>query len=140
MKTLPAISIVCAASLLFGLATAQSPAQPEQDVATLRAEVAALRAEVDKLKSTDASELETQLEETRALVDQLAEWSRTQAAGADALTRALTDSQEKGFTFGINPESREVLLAGIRSFAGGMQQGVPEAAKEPEPTGRRGRR
>lgn len=140
MKTLPALSVLCAASLLLGLATAQSPAAPEQDVATLRAEVAALRAEVDKLKSTDTSELEKQLEETRALVDQLAAWSRTQAAGADALTKTLTESQEKGFTFGINPESREVLLAGFRSFASGLQEGVPAAPKAPEPVGRRGRR
>ena len=34
-------------------------------------------------------------------------------------------AEEKGFTFGINPESREVLLAGFNSFAEVLQSDVP---------------
>lgn len=44
-----------------------------------------------------------------------------QAAAGKELTEALARSEAEGFTAGINPRSREVLLEGLRAQAKAMQ-------------------
>jgi len=47
---------------------------------------------------------------------------------AKVLQDALAESLEKGFTYGINPESRVVLLAGFQQFVSALQAEVPGQA------------
>lgn len=70
--------------------------------------------------------LEAQLAEVRAYL-------QAEAKSAKALSAALDVSEQEGFTFGINPRSREVLLEGFRSHAVVLQQGVPGGMGEAAP-------
>ena len=48
----------------------------------------------------------------------------------------LDDSEKNGFTYGINPDSRHILLKGWRDQLAAMQKDVPKAAAKPGgPTG-----
>lgn len=100
------------ASLSFGSA----PQTPEADP-----EVAALKAEVESLT---------------ARVDALEAFVQAQAAAGAELVSALTQSEAEGFTAGINPKSREILLAGLRASAEAMQTGAAEEEEEEEPAER----
>src|SRR5687768_8603453 len=71
-------------------------------------------------------------------VEVLEKYVQNQARAAEVLSRSLYESDAQGFTYGINPSSRKVLLAGLRGVAGAAQQGVPGGAvaakEEPEKT------
>jgi hypothetical protein len=56
-----------------------------------------------------------------------------QAQAAAALQLSLAESEEKGFTYGINPESREVMLAGFRQFLSTLQTDVPGTPPQAPP-------
>ena len=64
------------------------------------------------------------------LLDETVSHLHRQSEGAGYLRDALSESEEKGFTFGINPESREVMLAGLRSFIDAVQQELPPMPEE----------
>jgi hypothetical protein len=80
----------------------------------------------------DGSQARTEALEKR--VEALEKYAQAQAKAAEALARALNEADEQGFTYGINPESRKVLLAGMREAATAAQQGVPGAPVVPAPT------
>lgn len=104
-----------------GLSTTQDPAPKP---VSLEAEVAKLKSEVADLKQKH----ETELAKQRSEIDFLTTWVKTQAQAGTTLQGVLDDSRDKGFTAGINPESRIALLGGLQSFAESMKSGVPEAA------------
>ena len=83
--------------------------------------------------------LQAQITELEAKVESCQEFMQQLAAAGKELTEALARSEAEGFTAGINPRSREVLLEGLRTQAKAMQS---VDAKEPSKvTGRRqGRR
>jgi len=89
--------------LIVALATAQSPAPARPDTA---AELALLRERVDTLERLNRQQALTITQTTRYL--------EAQSKAAAALQEALARSEKEGFTFGINPRSREILLAGWR--------------------------
>jgi len=64
-------------------------------------------------------------EQLQSVLDYLA----AQAEAAKRLDAKLEESRTKGFTFGINPESREVMLSGFDDFTTSIQTDVPTAAK-----------
>jgi hypothetical protein len=116
---------------LCGLALAQTPKvlPPADRLDALEKEVAALRAKVDAVKPSGSDQevaLKKELADTRVLVNQLITWAAAQANGAAELERVFDDSEQKGFTFGINPDSRIALLAGWRSFTAGLQKDAPK--------------
>jgi len=53
------------------------------------------------------------------------DYLQAQSKSAEALTKALDESEKAGFTYGINPNSRKVLLKGWRDFSGTLQKDVP---------------
>ena len=78
-------------------------------------------------------------EEVEALekrVTALEQYSQAQAKAAEALVKALDESDVQGFTYGINPGSRKVLLAGLKTSATAAQQAVPGAKPETPPAER----
>lgn len=58
-------------------------------------------------------------------LDEVVVYLDSLARSAKQLEAALSESEEKGFTYGINPESRIVLLKGFRHVAGTLQKDVP---------------
>jgi hypothetical protein len=95
-------------ALCFGLGLAQSPPQADP----LEPRVQALEAEVAALKQDFAAQA--------ARVAQTTGYLAAQKHRAAALLKTLDQSEQEGFTAGINYRSREVLLAGLRSWARGQ--------------------
>src|SRR5689334_19792416 len=112
--------VLVATAAVAGLAFAQVASQqdPMERLATLESEVAALKTEVAELKKSAANATTAQeLAATRATVDALASWARTQSQSGESLQAVLDDARTKGFTQGINPDSRDALLKGFSAFA-----------------------
>ena len=74
----------------------------------------------------------------RVLVDETVAYIGRQAMQAESMVDVLQVSEDEGFTAGINPRSREVLLAGFRSLLAEAQAHVPgQVVTEPVPQSRR---
>jgi hypothetical protein len=57
-----------------------------------------------------------------------------QAKSAASMASVLDESEKAGFTYGLNPDSRHLLLRGWREQLATAQKDVPEAeAPPPEP-------
>lgn len=96
-------------------------AQAQDEKAGLEQQVATLREELAQVK--------TDLDETRALLDQTVAYLERGSEQAAEMAKVLDSAEAEGFTFGINPRSREVLLAGWRKELVERQRGVPGATK-----------
>jgi hypothetical protein len=59
---------------------------------------------------------------------QVQTWIQAQAKQAEALAAAVESSEKEGFVYGINPKSREVLLAAWRAHAATLRAAVPGSA------------
>jgi septal ring factor EnvC (AmiA/AmiB activator) len=135
--TLVSLSLAAVCGLALAQQPVPKPAPPKLDA--LQKEVAMLRDEVAALKkavpppAANTDKLAAELKETRALVEQLVAYVRAQAEGAGQLSQVLADSEKKGFTYGINPDSRIVLLQGLNSFVDALQTNLP-VAKAPVAT------
>jgi hypothetical protein len=101
----------------------------------LQQEVNALKAEVTRLKGKplDGSALDPLTAALRRDIDQIAQYLRDQAQAAKTLSEVLDEAEAKGFTAGINPDSRTLLLGGWRAQLAGAQNGLPAAAAKAEP-------
>ncbi len=124
--------VVLGTAALCGLALAQTPNTPPtaDRLDALEQQVAALRTQAATEQQTAGSELAAlrkELAESHEQLLLLSNWAANQARGAEQLAVVLDDSELKGFTFGINPESRISLLAGWRAFASGLQKDAPKA-------------
>ncbi len=75
-----------------------------------------------------------ELAETKLLVEKNARYAQEQSKAAAALAAALDDVEQKGFTFGINPESRVALLRGWREALVAAQRDVPVVPEAPPAT------
>ena len=73
--------------------------------------------------------LESEVRALRMQLDETTKYAQKQAVIANALQKALVTSREKGFTYGINPQSREVMLAGFAEFLEGLGANVPKLHK-----------
>jgi hypothetical protein len=129
--------VLVGTAVLCGLALAQTPPQrtPTERLEALEKDVVELRVRLDA-QAANAGEilaLKKELFETRAIVDQLTQWTATQAEDALVLSRVLDEVQEKGFTAGINPDSRILLLGGLRGFLLGMRRELPKVIAPPAP-------
>ena len=144
MKSILPLALV--ASAVASLAFAASPAQeaPLERLAALEKELGELKAKVASLEQGAAgTELGRSLAEERARTEALVTWARSQGTAAVAFQTTLQDAREKGFTAGINPASREALLAGFEALAASLRK-LPapepaESAREPQkraPAGR----
>lgn len=111
-----AVGAVIATTLSFGLVPQQ---ETDPQIAALQQKVTALE---EKLESYDA-------------------FVEAQAKAGETLVDALARSEAEGFTAGINPKSREILLDGLRAQAEAMQTKVGDEDDEGPPvTTGRGRR
>jgi hypothetical protein len=58
------------------------------------------------------------------------DYLKAQAQSAQSMIDVIADAEKKGFTWGINPDSRTVLVAGWNQYYGSM---VEHWQKQPAP-------
>jgi hypothetical protein len=110
------------AALVCGLAFSQSPAAQEPlptRVEKLEKDLAASRLRVEAL-STEVADLKKQFAATLAYFE-------AQSKSAAAMAAVLDESEKAGFTYGLNPDSRHILLKGWREQLATVQKDVPVA-------------
>jgi hypothetical protein len=107
----------------------------EKRVVELEAELTALKKSKtgEALPTTDAAGQKQVEEQLVSVMSYLA----AQAEAAKRLDERLVESRTKGFTFGINPDSREAMLAGFAEFTTTLQTDVPKAKKPAASTAQR---
>ncbi len=120
---LPVASVLFLSPFVAASFQDQEEAQDSRGGSSLESRVAKLEEELAAEKKRH--------EEARALLDQTIVYLDAQAKGATALLGILDQSEQLGFTAGINPQSREVLLAGLRAYWGEKPKGLPQPPKEP---------
>lgn len=121
------MKILSIATLFLLVPPAFAPVQkdpPEQD--ELEKRVAVLEDELATLKDARMQE--------KALLEQMVTYLEAQSQEAAKMLATIDETEQLGFTAGINFRSREVLLAGMRGYWTEVQKGVPKApAKKAEP-------
>ena len=127
--------LLVSAALLAGsaFATAPRPQGPDlqERVTVLEARVADLVAKLEDRGKADAAARD-QAASDRLQMEGVLSYLKAQSESAKALEAALAESRERGFTYGINPGSREVLLAGMNQFVTTLQTNVP-MTPQPQP-------
>lgn len=128
MNRQPGVLLVAIAALGCGLAFSQNP--PAQDPAVGRVEkldqdLAATRLRIEALAARVA-EHDKKLEAIVKYLD-------AQAKSAAAMAAVLDQSETAGFTYGINPNSRHILLRGWREQLAAVQEGAPIPEPPPPP-------
>jgi hypothetical protein len=123
MKHSLSLSLFALAALVCGSTFAQAPRAQDSEVSLLKRDVARLQAEVAQLKEAAAPDGGTDLQE-------VVEYLQSQAKGAEQLQKMLADAEDKGFTYGINPDSRVAILQGFNQFVNTLQADVPGAPKD----------
>ena len=81
---------------------------------------------------TRVEQMVEELKGARKMLDEAQKYIEAQAKAAKALVEVLDAAEKAGFTFGINPESREILLKGWREELDTLQQGVPTPLPTPK--------
>lgn len=118
---------VLAAGLALGQAFSDEPVRAE----TLAQDPAPKPADAALLSKV------TQLEQRVATLEA---WIADQQAQAKLTLAALKEAEDAGFTAGINPKSREVLLAAWRTAATKAQGTAPTGGSDRDPRRSRGER
>lgn len=127
---------LCAGALLLAFRPPQLAA-PAQDPSPEKLEERVDRLERSLAQARDlADKAQRELAKQSALLDQVVAYLGAQAKAADELAKTLDRSEAEGFTYGINPRSREILLTGWRAQLVQAQASLPgaKAGKEPEAT------
>jgi len=118
---LPAILLACA--LFAGGAWSDERAQ-KADLETRVAELERRLADTERSGAALSSELGA----LRATDREILAYLQRQAQAANTMQDVLDASEAKGFTAGINPNSRIELLAGLRSLYSAAAADIPKAA------------
>ncbi len=124
------IGVVLVALAVGGGVAFSQGQDPKQDdlakkVVVLESDIVATR-----LKS---EAMAVELGEMKATLSKVLEYLDKQAKSAEAMATVLDDSEQAGFTAGINPNSRMILLSGWRDQLSGIQTDVPVMLKKVEP-------
>jgi phosphoglycolate phosphatase-like HAD superfamily hydrolase len=116
-------SVLLASSMAFNAAAqVQDPMQQRLDAI-----------QKDILESQKRSEqMNEDFKALRKTIEDSQKYIEAQSKAAKSMAEVLDDAEKKGFTFGINPESREVLLRGWHDELGVLQQGVPAPLPPPK--------
>lgn len=124
--------VVAAASGLAWAAGPKQASQPTQSdapqLAALQKRIDALDAEVLALKKVKPTDVEAATVKNREMLEGILQYLRAQSGAAERLQAVLDDSRVKGFTYGINPDSRTVLLQGFHEFAESIKTELPGQA------------
>jgi hypothetical protein len=108
----------------FAFTAPQSQDPNAARIEKLEKDLAASRLRAEAL-STDVADLKKQMAAT-------VQYLQLQAHSAATMQTVLDDSENQGFTYGINPNSRHVLLKGWRDQLAAAQKDVPAPEAQPE--------
>lgn len=125
----PLITVLVVAAALSGLAFTRPAAQQ----ATLEERVQALEAQLAQQGSAEQAMAED-VEELKQLAEATVAYLEAQAKAASKMEATLAKSEDEGFTYGINPRSREILLDGWRDTLATMQTDLPGAKESKQAT------
>lgn len=114
MKRTLELSLIGLGLLAGGSSLLRQRCSPEHEIDQLRAELSELRATLGK----DIKALKQDARQVDAAVYDLTAYLKGQALHAAGLLDIIADSEKKGFTSGINPESRTVLVQGWKAYYG----------------------
>lgn len=132
MKTSIGVLLV---AMAIGGGLAFSQGQDQKDDPAKAKDDAAKKIEVlenDLITTRQKCEaVSTDLAETKAAVARITQYLDAQARSASAMAAILDESEQAGFTAGINPNSRTILLTGWREQLNAQQQNVPQAVSTP---------
>lgn len=123
MSTTPILSLIATGCLALAVVQGGQAADAGSRLAAVEKEVAELK------KSAEAQA--KALAESNGLAEKTAKYVAEQAKAAALLADALDESEKAGFTFGINPDSRVILLRGWREALTTAQKDVPEPPAPP---------
>jgi len=131
MKTVSVLVLASAVVIVAASGFSRSAASDVQDPVTHKIEIL----EQDLLSNRQKTEaLAAELGETKAALLKTLRYLDAQAKVAQAMETTLDDSEKAGFTYGINPESRQLLLKGWREQLAGAQKDVPALPEsKPDP-------
>lgn len=119
MKSFPLLLVAACTLFVAAPALTQAPAPSKSAPATEKdKELEELRGKLDALQQ------EAKLQSAR--IDQLTRYLEAQAKAAQAMQDTLAQSEKEGFTYGINPRSREILLNGWREQLSTLQRDLPQ--------------
>ena len=113
------MKILSLATLLLLVPPAFAPVQQDLEDDELEKKVATLEDELATLKESRMQD--------KALLEQVLLYLETQSQEGAKMLGTLDESEQLGFTAGINFRSREVLLSGMRAYWTEVQKGVPKA-------------
>ena len=121
--------VLISSVLLAGLAFSQNP--PAKDpfdkrVEKLEKDLGEARAKLDAVTAEST--------ETKARLAATVKYLEQQSKAAAAMAQVLDDAEKAGFTYGINPDSRTMLLRGWRDQIAASQKGLPATAAPATPT------
>jgi septal ring factor EnvC (AmiA/AmiB activator) len=128
MKKFAGLTLFVVAVVASGLAFSQDPPAPESSdkkIERMEKDLVATRAQVETLSMT--------VQRQQEALDATIKYLLAQAEGSKQVAQALDASETAGFVYGINPRSREILLAAWREQLTKMQAGLPEVRPEPTP-------
>lgn len=129
MKNVLCAALLCAPLFALGLFSDQARAAPQEE-GDLPGRLLKLERRVGELERSNR-QLELEVQESGQTLAALAEEGK-------ALAASLDESESLGFTAGINPQSRIVLLGALRSFTQRLQslgaEGATEEADGASPT------
>jgi len=124
-RSLGSLAFVVGA-LACGLAFSQNPAVQDpagQRIDKLEKDLAASRLRVEAL-STEVGDLKKQV--TAAV-----KYLEAQSKQAAAMSGVLDESEKAGFTYGLNPDSRHILLKGWRTSSRPRRRTCPSCRRRP---------
>jgi len=131
MKTFLGVTLV-ALAIGGGLAFSQDQKDKDAPKDDSAKKIAALESDLVSTRMR-CEALATDVSETKATLARIVRYLDAQASSAASLAGALDESEKAGFTAGINPNSREILLAGWRAQLSTAQRDVPVMPPSPEP-------
>jgi hypothetical protein len=122
MKTVSVLVLASVVGIVAASGFSRSAASDVQDPVTHKIEIL----EQDLISNRQKTEaLTVELGETKAALLKTIRYLEAQAKVAQTMETTLDESEKAGFTYGINPESRQVLLKGWREQLSGVQKDVP---------------
>lgn len=113
--------ILCAA-LGAGIASSNAASNSQDERVDIEATVVELQTEVQELREI--------VENSERVTRETIAYLQTVSKSSAQLSKTLDSVEDKGFTAGINPSSRETLLSGWRTSLSKLQKNVPSLKEE----------
>jgi septal ring factor EnvC (AmiA/AmiB activator) len=124
MSTTPTLALFASACLALAATQDPKPEDTAGRLAAVEAELASHKSDLANQKKVNET-LSRDLADLRGVVEKTVRYVEEQSKAASAMAQTLEASEKAGFTYGINPDSRTILLRGWREALATAQKDVP---------------